>query len=248
VRSRPIRRSSRLLPFALVAVAATAPLALIGLAHAGDAPKELKTKVAGYRSLLPQAYASTTASDAHYFTLREFDPLVPPEFNTVYSDPERDVAIAIYGEGNPSYGNPEFIRIAGARATPATLVVPSGVTIAFRNDDPFLHHLTGAEDFDLKPGEQHKLQPKANGVLAYTDTLSRTVRVWIVVDDRVKMQKAPAHDGSFKISLDPGTYTFTAFFEGKPKDTVADFKVPEKGSATPLRDLQVAPAGSASGK
>jgi len=238
-------RSSLLWAFALVA-----PLAVfLSVANAGD----LKARLAGQDNLRPSAYASIAAADKHLWTMREFDPLVPQKYTTIGADPEKDVTIAIYGAGGKEYfGLGKTIRLAGARAIPATVVIPPGVAIFFRNDDPFIHHVTGPGlpdgGRDLKPGESHKLEPKEK-LSQYTDTLTPTVRIWVVVEDGVIADVRASHDGAIKIpDMAAAEYSFKAFFEGNAKVTVPNFKVPATGSVEIKEAIQVGPATSASGK
>lgn len=233
----------------LVGVALAAPLALSlagqgGAARAGD----LKARLTGWDSLRPSALASATAADKKLFTLREFDPLVPQKYTTISAKPDKDLTLAIYGSGDASaFGLGAVIRLAGGRAVPATVVVPSGVPVFFRNDDPFVHHLKGPDvDRDLKPGESHKLEPKAKGTITFEDTLIPSVKAWIVVEDGVIANRAPSWDGTIKIAeLAAGEYAIKAFFEGNARATF-NFKVADKGVVEIKDPIAVAPAGSAS--
>ena len=240
-------RSLRLRSAVLVGLALVAPLA-IGLG-AARAAGEFKARLVGFDGLRPSALASAGATDKHLYTLREFDPLVPSKFNAVSADPEKDLTVAVYGGGEAAFGQGMVIRLAGARAIPATVVVPNGIGVFFRNDDPFTHHLVGPDvDRDLKPGESHKIAPKGKGVFTFTDTLTPSVKAWVVVDDGVIADRFASLDGSLKIALEANEYTFKIFFEGKEKAALNSFKVSDKGSSD-AKDIQVGPpATSASGK
>jgi hypothetical protein len=221
---------------------------IIGLGGA-QAAGEFRARLVGFEGLRPAALASAGATDKHLYTLREFDPLVPSKYNVVSADPEKDLTVAVYGGGEAAFGQGMVIRIAGARAIPATVVVPNGVGVFFRNDDPFTHHIKGPDiDRDLKPGESHKIAPKGKGVFTFSDTLTPSVKAWVVVDDGVIADRFASLDGTVKIALEPNEYTFKIFFEGKEKTSVNTFKVGEKGSSD-AKDIQVGPpASSASGK
>src|SRR5213079_3183106 len=98
-------------------------------------------------------------------------------------------------------------------------------------------------DRDLKPGESHKLEPKGKGVITYTDTLTPSVKIWVVVEDGVIADARASHDGSLKIpDMAPAEYTIKAFFEGNAKATVSNFKVPATGSAEIKEPISVGPA------
>ncbi len=228
----------------VLAAALVAPLALsLGAARAGD----LKAKLTNWDQLRPSALASATAADKKLFTLREFDPLVPQKYTTISAKPDKDVTLAIIGAGDKSaFGLGAVIRLAGGRAIPATVVLPPGVPVFFRNDDPFVHHLVGPElNRDLRPGESHKLEPKAKGVSAFTDTLIPSVKAWIVVEDGIIANRAPNWDGTVRITeMAPAEYAIKAYFEGNVRATV-NFKVPATGSVDIKEPIAVAPpAGS----
>ena len=217
----------------------------MGAARAGD----LKVRITGFENLRPSALASATAADKKLFTLREFDPLVPPKFTTITAKPDKDITLAIYGAGDKSaFGLGAVIRLAGGRAVPSTVVVPPGVPIFFRNDDPFIHHITGPDvSRDLKPGESHKFEPKGKQ-LVFTDSLIPSLKAWIVVEDGVIANRWPNPDGTIRITeMADAEYSMKAFFEGQPKSTVT-FKVPPKGSVELKDPIAVAPATSGSGK
>lgn len=222
------------------------PLALSfgssGAARAGD----LKARLVGFDGLHPSTLASATAADRHLFTLREFDPLVPQKYTTISAKPDKDVTLAIYGAGDKSaFGLGAVIRLAGGRAVPSTVVLPPGVSVFFRNDDPFVHHLVGPEvDRDLKPGESHKLEPKGKGTVTFTDTLIPSLKAWVVVDDGVIADRQPNWDGSVRITdMAQGEYAIKAFFEGNARATVS-FKVPASGSVDLKEPIAVGPASS----
>lgn len=233
---------------AVVALSLLLPLGLtIGLARAGD----LKARVTGFENLRPSALASVTAADKKLFTLREFDPLVPPKYTTISAKPDKDITLAIYGAGDKSaFGLGAVIRLAGGRAVPSTVVVPPGVPVFFRNDDPFTHHLSGPDiDRDLKPGESHKFEPKGKQ-LVFEDKLVPSVKAWVVVEDGVIANRWPNPDGTIKIAeMADAEYTMKAFFEGQPKAS-STFKVPAKGSVELKDPLAVAPpaASGSAGK
>lgn len=229
----------------VVALSLLAPLAVsLGAAQAGD----LKAKVTGFENLRPSVLASATAADKKLFTLREFDPLVPPKYTNITAKPDKDVTLAIYGAGDKSgFGLGAVIRLAGGRAVPSTVVVPPGVPIFFRNDDPFVHHVVGPDlDRDLRPGESHKLEPKGKQSV-FTDKLIPSVKAWVVVEDGVIANRWPNPDGSVRITdMADAEYTIKAFFEGAAKASVT-FKVPAKGSVDLKEPIAVAPP-AASGK
>lgn len=220
----PLRRRSALRSALPLAAALLAPAAiLLGAAHAGD----LKAKVVGYEALRPQALASAVASNPHAFTWRLFDRLVAEKYTALSADPEKDVTIAVYGEGPHRFGLEARIRLAGGRATPATLVVPAGVPITFVNDDPFLHTLVSGDlKRDLRPGETHKISPKGKGLLTFTDSQAPGVKAFVVIEDGVIMNIAPGRDGAVKFADAPaGSYVLKAFFEGNAKVTSATLEV-----------------------
>lgn len=228
-----------------VALALLLPLALsMGAARAGD----LKARVTGFENLRPSALASATAADKKLFTLREFDPLVPPKYTTITAKPDKDITLAIYGAGDKSaFGLGAVIRLAGGRAVPSTVVIPPGVPIFLRNDDPFIHHIVGPDlSRDLRPGESHKLEPKGK-LLTFTDTLVPSVKAWVVVEDGVIANRWPNPDGTIRIAdMADAEYSIKAFFEGTPKSTVT-FKVPPKGSVELKEPIAVAPPAASSG-
>ena len=213
---------------------------------AAHAAGELKARLVGFEGLRPSVYASASAGGNHLYTLREFDPLVPAKFNAVSADPEDDLTIAVYGPGDAAFGAGQTIRLAGARAVPATVVVPQGTAVFFRNDDPFVHHIVGPEvDRELKPGESHKVQPKGKGNFVFTDTMFPSVKSWIVVEDGVIADRFASQDGSVKIALEGNAYTLKVFFEGAPKGVLNDFKVADKGTSD-AKDVSVGPATAGS--
>jgi hypothetical protein len=243
VRSKPSSRRAR---GALLVAALVFPLlASFGAARAGD----LKARLSGVENLRPSALASATAADKHLYTLREFDPLVPQKYTTITPKPDKDVTLAIIGAGDKSaFGLGAVIRLAGGRAVPSTVVLPPGVAVFFRNDDPFIHHLVGPDlSRDLKPGESHKLEPKSKGAIAFTDTLIPSVKAWVVVEDGVIANRHPNWDGTVKITeLAPAEYAIKAFFEGNPRATV-NFKVPASGSVDLKEPIAVGPASAPAG-
>ena len=212
-----------------------------------QAAGEFKARLTNFENLRPSTVQSASAG-AHLYTLREFDPLVPAKYSNPSANAEDDLTVAIYGPGDSSaFGAGQVIRLAGARAVPGTAVIPQGVAVFFRNDDPFTHHIFGpeiaGEGRELKPGESHRIQPKGRGVYVYTDSIFPSVKNWIVVDDGVIANRAPALDGSVKIPLEGNTYTFKIFFEGQQKGILSDFKVSDKGS-TDGKDISVGPAAA----
>ncbi len=230
---------------ALIPIALLVPLALsLSAARAGD----LKARVTGAEHLRPSALASATAADKKLYTLREFDPLVPAKYTTISAKPDKDITLAIYGSGDKSgFGLGAVIRLAGGRATPATVVIPSGVSVFFRNDDPFMHHIVGPDvDRELKPGESHKFEPKGKNA-TYTDSLVPSVKAFVTTEDGVIANRWPNPDGTVKITdMADGEYTVKAFFEGQAK-TAVTFKIPPKG-AVELKEPIVVAAAAASGK
>lgn len=233
----------------LWAAALVAPLAaFLGAANAGD----LKGRLAGQENLRPSAYASIAAADKHLWTLREFDPLVPQKYTTIGADPEKDVTIAIYGAGGKEgFGAGQVVRLAGARAIPATVVIPSGVPVWFKNDDPFIHQLVGPGLPEggraLKPGESHKLEPKEK-LTQFTCTQTPSVKIWVVVEDGVIATRWAGHDGALRVAdMSAAEYSIKAFFEGNAKVTVPNFKVPATGSVELKEVIQVGPTAAPSG-
>lgn len=221
---------------------ALALLLPFGAARAGD----LKARVTGSEHLRPSALASATAADKKLYTLREFDPLVPAKYTTISAKPDKDVTLAIYGAGDKSaFGLGQVIRLAGGRAVPSTVVLPPGVSIFFRNDDPFIHHVTGPDlSRDLKPGESHKLEPKGK-LSVFTDTLVPSVKAFVVVDEGVIANRWPNPDGTLRIAdMADAEYTIRAYFEGQTK-TAVTFKVPAKGSVDLKEPIVVGTATSA---
>jgi hypothetical protein len=228
---------------------ALALLLPFGAARAGD----LKARVTGSEHLRPSALASATAADKKLYTLREFDPLVPAKYTTIAAKADKDVTLAIYGAGDKTaFGLGQVIRLAGGRAVPSTVVLPAGVQIFFRNDDPFLHHINGPDlSRDLKPGESHKVEPKGK-LSVYTDSLIPSVKVFVVVDEGasppVIANRWPNPDGSLRIQeMADGEYTIKAYFEGQAK-TAVTFKVPTKGSVDLKEPIVVGTAASGTGK
>lgn len=189
----------------------------------------MKARLVGADQLRPSTLGS--ASTGKLFTTREFDPLVPAKYTTISAKPDKDITLAIYGQGDKSaFGLGAVVRLAGGRAVPSTVVLPPGVPVFFRNDDPFVHHLVGPDVArDLKPGESHKLEPKGKGVTTFTDALHPSVKAWVVVEDGVIANRQPSWDGTVKITdVAGGDYTIKAFFEGNARATVG-VRVPDKG-------------------
>ncbi len=242
----PRRRRSRFLG---LAIASAAPIALGAAGAALANASDLKGRLANVEGLRPSTYASIGDGSRHAFTVRDFDPLVAMKYATVSADPEKDVTLVVYASApdKSSFGLGQLVRIAGARAIPATIVVPSGVPILFRNDDPFTHHISGPDlERDLKPGEQHNYQPKTKGTLVFTDGQTPSVKLWAVIDDGATADRWAARDGSLRLTeLAAGEYTLKAFFEGKEKST-ASFKVPATGSVELKDPLTVGPPPAAS--
>jgi hypothetical protein len=229
-----------------VAVAVVLPLAVfLGAAHAGD----LKARVTGTEHIRPSALASATAADKKLYTLREFDPLVPAKYTNLSARPDKDITLAIYGAGdNTAFGAGAVIRLAGGRAVPSTVVIPPGVAVFFRNDDPFSHHLVGPDlDRELNPGESHKLETKGK-LSEFTDTLVPSVKIFVTLEDGVIANRWPNYDGTVRITdMADGEYTIKAFFEGQAK-TAVTFRVPAKGAVDLKEPIAVAAAASAAGK
>ena len=220
------------------------------LGGAAQAAGEFKARLVGFENLRPSTVQSASAG-AHLYTLREFDPLVPAKYANPSANAEDDLVVAVYGAGGPgAFGAGQIIRLAGARAVPGTSVIPQSLPVIFRNDDPFTHHISGPEippdGHDLKPGETFQIQPKNRGLFVYTDSIFPSVKAWVVVDDGVIADRAPALDGSIKIPLEGNTYTFKVFFEGQQKGVLNEFKVSDKGS-TDGKDIQVGPAAAPAG-
>lgn len=238
----PLRSKRFLRSLLLPILAVSLPLlGTLGAARAGD----LKARVTGSEHLRPSALASATAADKKLYTLREFDPLVPAKYTTISAKADKDVTLAIYGAGDKSaFGLGQVIRLAGGRAVPSTVVIPPGVSIFFRNDDPFLHHVNGPDlSRDLRPGESHKLEPKGK-LSVFTDSLIPSVKVFVVIDDGVIANRWPNPDGTLRIvDMADAEYTLKAYFEGQAK-TAVTFKVPTKGSVDLKEPIVV---GAASG-
>jgi plastocyanin len=119
---------------------------------------------------------------------------------------------------------------------PKVLVVPTGTTVRFPNQDPFNHNvfsLTEGNNFDLGlfgRGESRERRfTRAGLVRLYCNIHPRMVGFLVVRDNAWYAQ--PGADGSFTIpDVPPGTYTLRAWHERAPQVT-QEVTVPSGGLA-----------------
>jgi hypothetical protein len=187
---------------------------------AGIPPASVKGKVVGWDKLVPQVYADVAKSDSHRYTWREPSPTVKQEFRRLSPNVSRDICVAALSSASPQPHEPLSVKLTGGRLTPATVALPPGSRLSFRNLDPFPHVLYEANNDKwapnaTAPGSSREWAASAPGVHEIRDQLLPSIVMYIVVDPAVVEFGFPDKDGTFAFSLPAGEYTFKAFFDGK---------------------------------
>lgn len=229
---RPTRIAAQLLLFALASLA----LALgSGPLRAGLPPAVVRGKVTGWEKLLPQVYTEAAKNDSRHYTWREPSPTVKQEFRRLSANVSRDVCVAALGSGSPQAHEPYAIKLTGGRITPATIALPPGSRLSFKNVDPFPHILYEVNNDKwapnaTSPGSTREWAASAAGMHEIRDQLFPSIVMYVVVDPSVVEFAFPDRDGTFSMSLPQGEYTFRAFFDGKSasKET-AGVRVGDRG-------------------
>jgi hypothetical protein len=192
-----------------------------GLLRAGPPPAMVKGKVLGWDKLVPQVYADAAKADARRYTWREPSPTVKQDFRRLSSNVTRDVCVAAFSAaGPPQAHEPLAVKVTGGRMTPATVALPPGSRLSFRNMDPFPHvfYEAGNDKWapnSTGPGSTREWAASAPGLHEIHDQLFPSVVMYVVVDPGVVEFAFPDHEGIFGMTLPQGEYTFRAFFDGK---------------------------------
>jgi len=188
---------------------------------AGPPPEVLKGKIAGWEKLAPQVQAEAAKNDSHRYTWREPSPTVKQDFRRLSASPSRDICVAALSATPSQAHEPLSVKVTGGRMTPATVALPPGSRLSFKNADPFPHVLYEVKNDKWAanptgPGSTREWAASAPGVHEIRDQLFPSVVAYIVVDPGVVEMAFPDREGGFTMSLPPGDYSLRAFFEGKP--------------------------------
>jgi hypothetical protein len=192
-----------------------------GTLFAGGGLANLKGRVAGWDKLLPAVYVEASKADAHRYTWREPSPTVKQDFRRLSANVSRDVCVVALGAGPASAHDSQGVKVTGGRFSPATIVLPPGSRLQFRNVDPFPHQLYEANNQawaanPTAPGSTRDWVASAPGPHQIRDVLFPGMVMYVVVDEKAADFAYPDRDGLFILNVPPGEYTVRAFFDGKP--------------------------------
>jgi hypothetical protein len=206
----------------VVARVTAVALLAAGTLLAGTPPASgVRGKLTGWERLVPQAYLEASKPDSHRYTWREPSPTVKQDFRRLSANVSREVCVAALGGAPAQPHEPYIVRIAGGRATPATLVVSLGSRLSLKNLDPFPHQLyeLNAPSWapnPTAPGSTREWAAASPGTHQIRDQLFPSLVLYVVVDAQAVEFASPDHEGSFWLPLPAGDYTLRAFFDGKP--------------------------------
>jgi|SRR5579859_4522750 len=158
-----------------------------------------------------------------------------PHDNEPLNEFERMVVILEGGKLPPPPGVAAVLNQQGSRFDPELIVVPTGSTVQFPNQDPIFHNvfsLSKAHKFDLgyyPQGQSRTVKFNEAGVVQVYCHIHANMYAAIVVTDSPWYVK-PAADGSFSFSnVPPGHYRLTAWHKIAGYHKV-DVVVPESGA------------------
>ncbi len=118
-------------------------------------------------------------------------------------------------EEEPADAVVEIVQRGGV-FTPGALVVRTGTTVRFPNQDPFYHNIFSYADprFDLgrfPEGESREVQFDAPGIVRVYCEIHEFMRAVVLVTDH-SFHDVVADDGTFRIDgVPPGEYTLAAY-------------------------------------
>ena len=203
------RRRSLLLATGVIAIATTAPAAVV------------RGKIANAEKLIPAVYADIAKAE-HRYTWREPSPTVKPEFRALSANPSRDICIAAVSQAASGPHAPIQITVTGGHTVFTTIAVSPQTKILFVNHDPFPHRLyevgdPGFKEQDMAPGTPRDWTASGAGTYEFRDRMFPTLRFFVVVVEGLVDIVYPEHNGSFKFpNLPSGDYFLRAYFDGKP--------------------------------
>lgn len=137
-------------------------------------------------------------------------------------DARRELAVVLTGAGTPATGSDRVeIPFSGGSLLPSTVVVRTGTTVLFRNDDEFAHELYGqgleglaAEA--ISPRGRRSFVATAAGSWPLRDKLIAHVEGQLVVLADVIAVATPQADGTFSFAeLPEGKYVLKVFHGAK---------------------------------
>lgn len=197
----------------------------------------VRGKVAGLDKLVPDVYAEAAKPDSKRWSWREPSPAVSPAHRHLTPNASRDIVVAATNSGqNPALPQPLLVRVTGGRTIPATLVIPPGTQLQFRNDDPFPHKLKaeGQEGWngamDARGTIREWKAPAGEALVVIRDDLAPSVRTYIKVLPGVVQTTYPGRDMTFGMTLPSGDYVLKAFFGGKKVGKDVGITAKEKGT------------------
>ena len=236
MQSPPSTRRLRLVPALGLSLAVS--LCVFAFAPSGVAAgPNVKGKVAALDKLVPDVYAEASKPDSKRWSWREPSPAVSPALRHLTPNVTRDVVVAATNNGqNPALPQPLLVRVTGGRTIPATLVIPPGTQLQFRNDDPFPHKLRAeGQDgwngaMDARGTIREWKAPMGEQLVVIRDDLAPSVRTYIKVLPGVVQTTYPGRDMSFALTLPAGDYVLKAFFGGKKVGKDVGVTAKEKGT------------------
>ncbi|MFO0664708.1 MAG: hypothetical protein U0174_12200 [Polyangiaceae bacterium] len=197
----------------------------------------VRGKVTALDKLVPDVYAEAAKPDSKRWSWREPSPAVSPAHRHLSPNASRDIVVAATNNGqNPALSQPLLVRVTGGRTIPATLVIPPGTQLQFRNDDPFPHKLKAeGQDgwngaMDTRGTIREWKAPSGEQLVVIRDDLAPSVRTYIKVLPGVVQTTYPGRDMTFGMTLPPGDYVLKAFFGGKKVGKDVGITAKEKGT------------------
>ncbi len=155
--------------------------------------------------------------------------------------------VVVYVENSRAKAKPgkEVVTMKSKSFAPHVIVVGTGTTIEFPNEDPILHNVfsVSGEGFDLglykRPKSGSRIFDKP-GVYTLYCNIHPQMSALVVVRDSPYFAKV-TKEGAFRIEGVPaGEYKVTAFHERSGEATPVSVKVPATGEATAALSLDAA--------
>jgi hypothetical protein len=133
-------------------------------------------------------------------------------------DAPRELAVVLVGEGQPAAGLDRLeVAFAGGSLLPSTIVVRSGATLLFRNDDEFAHELyapglAGLAAEATSPRGRRSVSLQSAGSYPLRDKIVAHVEGHLHVLPDLIAVATPDAEGQFGFKqLAPGKYTLKVF-------------------------------------
>lgn len=137
-------------------------------------------------------------------------------------DAPRELAVVLTGEGEPAAGLDRVeVPFSGGSLLPSTIVLRTGSTVLFRNDDEFGHELyapglKGLPAETISPRGRRSYAAAEAGSWPLRDKLISHVEGTLIVLPDLLATAAPTADGSFTFpAMKPGNYVLKVFHGAK---------------------------------